>query len=100
MVISDRVRDDDDDALNEGPRLPTLVVDCLPHPLTSDQLRELFLPYGRVRRAVVVRDEAGASLRFGYVDMESFTEAEAARQALNGTQFNGSHLRVAFFPDD
>jgi RNA recognition motif-containing protein len=63
---------------------------------TSNQdLLELFAQSGSVQSANVVEDrETGRSRGFGFVEMASKEEGEAAIEALNGTEVNGRALKV------
>ena len=58
-------------------------------------LDELFKPYGAVVSAQVIMDrDSGRSKGFGFVEMGSETEAQAAIAALNGKEVNGRALTV------
>src|SRR5256885_874308 len=59
----------------------------------EEQLREMFLPHGRVKDVRVARDEAGASRGFGIVIFET-AKAAAAIAALSGCVAAGRTLRV------
>jgi cold-inducible RNA-binding protein len=53
--------------------------------VTSEDLQELFAAHGSVRSAEVIQDrETGRSRGFGFVEMETQQDMEAAIQALNG----------------
>ncbi|XP_067951583.1 uncharacterized protein [Watersipora subatra] len=61
------------------------------------QLHSLFQPYGTVAKVNVIQDFAtGQGKGFGFVTMPNGTEAEAAVNTLNGTDFNGNTLQVRF----
>ena len=66
-----------------------LYVGNLKYSVTNDELEELFTGHGEVR-AVNVIDGKG----FGFVEMSSPTEAGAAKDALNETDFMGRTLRI------
>jgi RNA recognition motif-containing protein len=67
-----------------------LVWDC-----TADDLLALFQSHGSVARAQVITDrETGRSRGFGFVEMENDAEAQAAIDALNGSNFRGRPLTV------
>ena len=55
----------------------------------DSQLEELFSTHGQVQSAKVIGDKG-----FGFVEMSSPEEAEAAKEALNETEFGGRTLRV------
>jgi RNA recognition motif-containing protein len=62
---------------------------------SSDDLLQLFSSHGTVARAQVVMDrETGRSRGFGFVEMPNDAEAQAAIQALNGSDLNGRPLTV------
>ncbi len=62
---------------------------------TDAGLRAAFEAYGEVVRAEVVMDrDTGRSRGFGFVEMPSDTEAQAAIEALNGSQLDGRTLNV------
>ena len=59
----------------------------------SDDLRELFSPFGTVTSAQVVMDrETGRSRGFGFVEMSD--GGEQAMQSLNGKDVEGRSLTV------
>jgi RNA recognition motif-containing protein len=58
-------------------------------------LDELFKPFGSVVSAQVIMDrDSGRSKGFGFVEMGSEEEAQAAITALNGKEVNGRALTV------
>jgi RNA recognition motif-containing protein len=72
-----------------------LYVGGLPYSVTDEQLSELFEPHGTVESAKVVTDRyTDRSRGFGFVEMSTQAEAEAAIQALNGTELEGRSLTV------
>jgi RNA recognition motif-containing protein len=72
-----------------------LYVGNLPYSATSEELNQLFGTHGAVKSADVIMDrETGRSKGFGFVEMESETEAKAAIAALNGHQLGGRALTV------
>ena len=66
-----------------------LYVGNLTYSVTADQLRELFSAYGEVKDVRVIERKG-----FGFVEMGSKEEAEAAKEALNETVFEGRTLRI------
>lgn len=63
--------------------------------VSSEDLQELFAAHGTVRSAEVIQDrETGRSRGFGFVEMETQQDMEAAIQALNGYDLNGRPLTV------
>lgn len=66
-----------------------LFVGNLSYSVTTEDLSGLFSEYGDVKEAKVI-DGKG----FGFVEMSSQTEAEEAKEALNGKDFSGRSLNV------
>lgn len=72
-----------------------LFVGNLPYNMTDAELEQTFSEYGAVESAVVIRDrDTGRSRGFGFVEMASTDEAEAAQRALDGSAVGGRPLRV------
>lgn len=72
-----------------------LFVGNLPYNVTSSELQELFEQHGTVESAEVVSDRVtGRSKGFGFVEMASDAEAEAAIAALHGQDQGGRALTV------
>ncbi|HZG52422.1 MAG TPA: RNA-binding protein [Pyrinomonadaceae bacterium] len=62
---------------------------------TGEDLQELFGQVGTVESASVVMDrETGRSRGFGFVEMATKEEGEAAITQFNGKDFNGRNLSV------
>ena len=62
---------------------------------TEASLEAAFTPFGEVTSARIVKDrDSGRSRGFGFVEMPTQTEAEAALAALNGTELTGRVLTV------
>lgn len=66
-----------------------LYVGNLTYSVTNEQLKELFSKYGEVMH-VKIKEGKG----FGFVEMYDSQGAEKAREALNGTEFEGRTLNV------
>jgi RNA recognition motif-containing protein len=63
---------------------------------TDDNLRELFEKFGAVSSAKVITDrESGRSRGFGFVEMSSDTEANAAMTGLNNKEIEGRAMSVS-----
>ena len=63
---------------------------------TDDDLRKAFEPFGTVTLAEVVVDRRTArSQGFGFVEMVNDEEAQAAIEALNGTELGGRRVVVS-----
>jgi len=72
-----------------------IYVGGLPYSVSDGQLEELFSAHGSVESARVITDRmTGRSKGFGFVEMASESEAEAAINSLNGTQLGGRTLTV------
>src|SRR5262245_13939314 len=72
-----------------------LYVGGLPYSITDAQLQEIFSAHGSVESARVIADKfTGQSRGFGYVEMGSGSEAQAAISGLNGTQYEGRTIVV------
>src|SRR5205085_2540948 len=62
---------------------------------TSEDLRELFAQVGTVESANIIEDrETGRSRGFGFVEMATKEEANAAIEQFNGKEFGGRNLTV------
>ena len=72
-----------------------LFVGSLPWAVNDEGLKNAFSPYGKVVSATVVTDRrSGRSKGYGFVEMESESEAKAAIEALNGSELNGRNIVV------
>ena len=72
-----------------------LYVGNLPYSVSSSDLQSMFAPHGTVESAEVISDRmTGRSKGFGFVEMSSEEEAEAAITALNGQDQGGRPLTV------
>lgn len=72
-----------------------LYVGNLSYQTDSSQLQELFAQHGQVVSAQVISDrDTGRSKGFGFVEMASDEEANAAIAALNGQPFEGRNITV------
>ncbi|TVR05084.1 MAG: RNA-binding protein, partial [Deltaproteobacteria bacterium] len=61
----------------------------------NDGLREAFEAYGEITEAVVITDrDTGRSRGFGFVTFASEDDAQAAMDAMNGTELDGRTLNV------
>ena len=72
-----------------------LYIGNLPYTITESELRELFERHGTVSSVNVITDrETGRARGFAFVEFEDANGAQAAMQALDGTQVGGRTLRV------
>jgi len=66
-----------------------LYVGNLSYSVTREELEELFAGYGEVKQVNIIEGKG-----FGFVEMGNASEAEKAKEALNGTDFKGRTLKV------
>ena len=72
-----------------------LYVGNLSYDVTEDDLRQAFSAYGRISSVSVVRDRySNQSKGFGFVEMGTRSEAQAAMHALNRQELKGRALAV------
>ena len=72
-----------------------LYVGNLPYSFRDDDLQQAFAAHGSVSSAKVMMErDTGRSKGFGFVEMGSDAEAQAAISAMNGQQFGGRGLVV------
>src|SRR5688500_19702057 len=72
-----------------------LYVGNLSYSTTGQDLEQLFGQHGQVTSAQIINDrDTGRSKGFGFVEMSSDDEAQAAIAALNGQQHGGRALTV------
>ncbi len=72
-----------------------LYVGNLTYDVTDSALEQMFAPHGTVQSAQVIMDrDTGRSKGFGFVEMGSDQEAQAAIAALSGKQVGGRNLTV------
>ena len=72
-----------------------LFVGNIPHSLTEEELKEAFEAFGAVTSAQIIVDrETRRSKGFGFVEMGTDEEAQAAIQGLNSKDVGGRPLTV------
>ena len=72
-----------------------LYVGNLSYNVTSSDLEQMFAPHGAVNTAEVIQyRDSGQSKGFGFVQMGSDQEAQAAIDAMNGQNVDGRNLTV------
>ena len=72
-----------------------LFVGSLPWSIDDEALKEAFEEHGNVVSAKIVKDrDTGRSRGFGFVEMESASEASNAIKALNDSQLSGRNIVV------
>ena len=76
--------------------MPTnIYVGNLPWQATAEDLTQLFEQFGQVAKAQIITDrETGRSRGFGFVEMSTDDEANAAIEGLNETDYSGRPLTV------
>src|SRR5947199_5183911 len=72
-----------------------LYVGNLSYEVDSTALEQMFAPHGTVESAQIITDrDTGRSKGFGFVEMSSDAEAQAAIAAMNGQEHGGRALTV------
>ena len=72
-----------------------LYVGNLPYSFRDEDLQQAFAPHGTVTSAKVMMErDTGRSKGFGFVEMGSDAEAQAAISGVNGQQYGGRGLGV------
>ena len=72
-----------------------LYVGNLPYSVSDSDLQQMFEAHGTVQSAQVIMDrDTGRSKGFGFVEMGSDAEAQAAIQGLHDQEVNGRRLTV------
>ncbi|HEY0008652.1 MAG TPA: RNA-binding protein [Tepidisphaeraceae bacterium] len=72
-----------------------LYVGNLSYNTDSSELQELFSAFGQVQSAEVIADrETGRSKGFGFIEMSTEEEAQAAVNGMNGKEIGGRSLTV------
>ncbi|PAT32271.1 RNA-binding protein [Vandammella animalimorsus] len=72
-----------------------LYVGNLPYSVRDEELEQTFSPYGTVVSAKVMMErDTGRSKGFGFVEMGSDAEAQAAINAMNGQSMGGRSVVV------
>ena len=72
-----------------------IYVGNLSNDATEEDLRQAFEAFGEVSSINIIKDRySGESRGFGFVEMPTKTEAEAAIEALNGQEIQGRAVNV------
>jgi RNA recognition motif-containing protein len=72
-----------------------LYVGNLPYSATEQSLRDAFSASGTVDSVALITDrDTGQSKGFGFVEMGTDQEAQAATQAMNGATLDGRQIKV------
>lgn len=73
-----------------------LYVGGLPYRTTEDELKDAFSVAGNVESAIIIIDRmSGRSKGFGFVEMATEEEAQAAIEKMNGAEFGGRTITVS-----
>ncbi|KAB8317513.1 RNA-binding protein [Tolypothrix campylonemoides VB511288] len=73
----------------------SIFVGNLSYQVEEEDLKEVFLEYGTVKRVQVATDrETGQKRGFAFVEMETEAEEAAAIDALDGAEWMGRNLKV------
>jgi RNA recognition motif-containing protein len=73
-----------------------IYVGNLSREVTEDELRKAFEAFGQVTSVNIIKDRySGESRGFGFVEMTTKTEAQAAINGLNGTSLKERTLTVS-----
>ena len=72
-----------------------IYVGKLPYSVTEDDLRAMFVEFGKLEEVKIIKDRSsGQSKGFGFVEMPSNSEADQAIKALNGKLVDGRNVKV------
>jgi len=72
-----------------------IYVGNLPREVTETDLRETFEAFGQVTSVAIIKDKfSGVSRGFGFVEMPTSDEAQAAITGMNEKELKGRALRV------
>ncbi len=73
----------------------SIYVGNLAYQVTQEDLSEVFAEYGTVKRVQLPTDrETGRMRGFGFVEMDTDAEEDAAIEALDGAEWMGRTLKV------
>jgi len=72
-----------------------LYVGNLPDSATEQDLSDKFAAFGTVKSVKLITDrDTGRTRGFGFIEMASDAEAQAAIDSLNGTNYEGQSMKV------
>jgi len=72
-----------------------IYVGNLSYNVTEEELRDIFSEHGEVSSANIITDKySGQSKGFGFVEMPTQSEAEAAIKTLNESSLKGRDIKV------
>jgi RNA recognition motif-containing protein len=82
--------------LERGVNSVNIYVGNLSREVTEDELRKAFEAFGQVTTVSIIKDRySGESRGFGFVEMSTKTEAQAAISGLNGTSLKDRTLSAS-----
>lgn len=82
-------------AQEEAVQANKLYVGNLPYSATDSELSQLFGEVGKVESASIINDKfSGRSKGFGFIEMSTAEEAQAAIEKFNGYEMDGRKLIV------
>ena len=80
---------------NEGVSIMNIYVGNLSYEVSEEELQQEFMAFGEVTSASIIKDQySGRSRGFGFVEMPSKSEGEAAIAGLNGKTLKDRALTV------
>ena len=72
-----------------------IYVGNLSYEVSEEDLKEVFNPFGQIESVKVISDKfSGRSKGFGFVEMSSSSEGQAAIEGLNGKELKGRAMNV------
>jgi len=72
-----------------------ILVRNLSRKTTEDQLKTMFVSFGKVQSCTIVMDQkTNISKGFGFIEMPKSGEAKVAIKTLNGKEVEGNKIRV------
>jgi len=89
--VPKKEREDGDEA---NSKWTNVYVKYLDKSVTDEKLRDMFVPFGKITSAVVMRDDKDESKGFGFVNFDKNDEASKAIADLNGKEIEGKQLFV------
>ena len=73
-----------------------MFVGGLPWAMTDEDLGKMFVDAGTVESAIIIKDKmSGKSKGFGFVEMSTDEEAQAAISSVHGTEVEGRNITVS-----
>jgi len=72
-----------------------IYVGNMPYSVTEEDLKQAFEAFGQVESVTIIKDKmSGQSKGFGFVEMGSADQAQAAISGMNGKDLKGRKLNV------